>query len=50
MTEHQQRADDIYEALKERFARAWDDGYAQGVEDAQDGALGAPQNPWRMPL
>lgn len=41
-------ADAIFLALKERFAKAWDSGYAQGVADAEAGGLdGGPTNPWR---
>lgn len=41
-------ADAIYEALKERFARAWESGYAQGVADAADPEqVTVPANPWR---
>lgn len=40
----------IYLALRERFARAWDEGYAQGVTDAQTAAdeRVVVRNPWRM--
>jgi hypothetical protein len=42
------KADDVFEALKERFARAWESGYAQGVADAADPEqVTVPVNPWR---
>lgn len=43
--------DDVYAALTARFAKAWDEGYAMGVADTEEGGLeGAPENPWRLSL
>jgi hypothetical protein len=41
------RADDIYEALRARFAKAWWDGYAAGVQDSQSEET--TLNPWENP-
>lgn len=39
--------DDIYQALRVRFAKAWWDGYAAGVEDSQSEET--TPNPWEAP-
>ena len=43
----EQKVDDIYLALKERFAKAWWDGYAAGVQDSQSEET--TLNPWESP-
>ena len=43
----QQKADEIFEALRVRFAKAWWDGYAAGVQDTQSEET--TLNPWENP-
>lgn len=43
----QSKADEIYEALRIRFAKAWWDGYAAGVQDSQSEET--TLNPWENP-
>ena len=41
------REDEIFEALRIRFAKAWWDGYAAGVQDVQSEET--TLNPWENP-